>query len=419
MGQHSSTRRSFLQATGGLVGSAWLSNHLHAEPAREKLPVAGVATVWRKNSHADVLLTKIFEGYNQDGGPGPDLRLASLYLDQTPANDLGRELAAKHGVHLAKSIEEAITLGKGEVSVRGVLNIGEHGDYPSTPDTKQHMYPRRRFFDEVVATFRKYKQVVPLFSDKHLAYNWADAKHMYDTAKEMKVPFLAGSSVPVGWRVPPLSLPMDCQIEEALSIGYGGLESYGFHAIEGLQCMVERRKGGETGVTSVRAVSGDEIWKAERDGLWSRSLLEAALSRLPTAKKGEPEKLLRANAAFYLIEYRDGLKATVAMCNGIAGDFAFAGKLKGEPQIASTWYQLQDGRPYGHFAYQLRAIDHLVHTGKPPYPVERTLLTTGILDAAMHSLAQGGQRRETPYLDVRYTAVDWPYAAGEAPAASG
>ena len=177
-------------------------------------PVAGIATVYRKNSHADVILGKILEGYDQQGGRGPDLKLASLYLDQTPANDLGRELARKHGVHLATTIEEALTLGGDKLAVRGVLNIGEHGDYPETPDTKQRMYPRRRFFDEVAAAFRKHQQVVPLFSDKHLAYNWADAKHMYDTARAMQIPFMAGSSVPVGWRVPALSLPQDCRIEE-------------------------------------------------------------------------------------------------------------------------------------------------------------------------------------------------------------
>ena len=415
-----SNRRTFLRqaalGASALVGGTWASGLSGAQaPARPKLPVAGIVTAYRKNSHADVILGKILEGYGQDGGPGPDLRLASLYLDQVPANEVGREMARKHGVHLAESIEEAITLGGGEVAVRGVLNIAEHGDYPYTSDTRQHMYPRRRFFDEAAAAFRRYKKVVPLFNDKHLAYNWADARHMFDTAHQMQIPFMAGSSLPVAWRVPPLTLPLDCQIQEALAIGYGGLESYGFHALEVLQCMVERRKGGETGVVSVQAIQGDAIWQAEKQGLWSRPLLEAALATMPDAKRGKPEELLKKEAAFYLIQYRDGLKACVAMANGMASSFAFAARVASQAQPAASWFRLQDERPYGHFGHLLRAIEHLVHTGQPPYPVERTLLTTGVLDAAMHSLANGQKPRETPDLAIRYAPADWPFADSHLP----
>src|SRR4029079_19601222 len=92
---------------------------------------------------------------------------------------------------------------------------------------------------------------------------------------------------------------------------------------------------------------------------------------------------------FFLIEYRDGLQAAVAMNTGLAAQFAFAGQIKGEAHPKATWLRLQDGPPYGHFAHLLRAIEPTIHTGKPAYPVERTLLTTGILDAAMHSVSEG------------------------------
>ena len=42
-------------------------------------------------------------------------------------------------------------------------------------------------------------------------------------------------------------------------------------------------------------------------------------------------------------------------------------------------------------------------TGKAPYPIERTLLTTGLVEAGMQSLATGQKRLETPHLAVRYT----------------
>jgi hypothetical protein len=343
------------------------------------------------------------------------LRLASLFTDQVPKSDLSRELAKKHGFRIASTIEDAITLGGDKVAVAGVLSIGEHGMYPFTKDTQQHMYPRRRFFDAIVAAFRKHRRVVPLFNDKHLAYAWNDAKHMFDTARDMRVPFLAGSSVPVAWRVPPLTLPRSCALTEALALGYGGLESYGFHALEGLQCMVERRRGGETGVAAVQAVRGDEIAAAEKAGRWSRELLNAAVALTPPPGKIRPKEIHK-NAVFYLIEYRDGLKAAVAMSTGLANEFAFAGKIRNEAKPQGTWFELQENRPFGHFTHLLRAIEYTIHTGRPAYPVERTVLTTGILDAIMHSLAEGGRLIKTPELAIRYEPADWAHAAGRPPA---
>lgn len=418
------TRRHFLEQTGGLVGAGLLGclapatrTEATAGPVRQKrerLPVAAVITEYRRNSHADVILGKILEGYDQAGGPGPDLRLAALYTDQVPKNDLSRDLAKKYEFRIARTIEEALTLGGDKVAVAGVLSIGEHGDYPLTKETQQRMYPRRRFFDGIVATFRKCKRVVPVFNDKHLAYAWKDARHMYDTARELKVPFLAGSSLPVAWRVPPVTVPRGAGLTEALALGYGGAESYGFHALETLQCMVERRQGGEVGVASVQAVQGEEIEKARQAGRWSRELLDAAVAVTPAPPKGRP-KALAKGTVFYLIEYRDGLRAAVAMNTGLSRDFAFAGRIRGEARPLATCFRLQDGRPYGHFGHLLRAIEHTVHTGRPAYPVERTLLTTGVLDALMHSLAGEGRPRNTPELRIAYQPTDWPFAAGAPP----
>jgi hypothetical protein len=409
------TRREFGIHAAGLVAGSAMAGRLPAQDAaREKLPVAAIVTEYRRNSHADVIVGKIFDGYNQAGGPGPALRLAALYTDQVPRSDMSRDLAQRHNFRIASSIEEALTLGTGRIAVAGVLSIGEHGDYPFTPDTRQHMYPRRRFFDAIVAVFRKHRTVVPLFNDKHLAYAWADAKHMADTARAMEIPFLAGSSIPVAWRAPELELPQGCTLTGALGLGYGGLESYGFHALEGLQCMVERRRGGETGVASVQAVRGDAIDAALRERRWSRELLDAAVATTPVPRGGRPTAL-HQNAVFFLIEYRDGLKAAVAMGTGLAPQFAFAGQVEGEARPAATCFRLQDAAPFGHFEHLLRAIDHTVHTRRPAYPVERTLLTSGVLDALMHSHADGGRLIRTPELAVGYRPSDWPFARGLPP----
>ena len=292
----------------------------------------------------------------------------------------------------------------------GVLCIGEHGDYPRTSDTQQKMYPRRRFFNEVVDVFRECGQVAPLFNDKHLGYRWDDARTMVETARELKIPFLAGSSLPVAWRMPPFELPRDCEIEAALTIGHGGFEDYGFHALEAHQCLIERRSGGESGVTAVRAMRGDMIRKSEQAGDWSTELFAAARRQMP----GNPEDTSTwkpgPKSAVYLLEHRSGLRSAVVMANGLAEHFSTAVRVKGKAEPTGTWFQLQEGPPYGHFAYLVRAIDETFHSRQAVYPVERTLLTTGILDRVMHSLANDGVRLETPELAIAYSATDWPFA---------
>jgi hypothetical protein len=390
---------------------------------RPKKPVAAVVTEYRLHSHADVIVGKILEGYNYDGGEGPGLRLVSMYVDQFPKNDMSRDLAKKYGFTIYPSIADALTRGGKNLAVEGVLLIGEHGKYPFNAKG-QHLYPRRRFFTEIAKVFEASKKVVPVFNDKHLSAEWKDAKWIYDKARELMIPFLAGSSLPVTWRRPPLKLPLGCDLTEAVQIGYGGVEAYGFHALESLQCMVERRKGGEVGVKSVQFLRGEAMWKALDAGRWSKELLEAALKRVPAHARGDYRERTAKNpgAGVYLIDYRDGFKAAVAMLNGYVyegdgGAFCFAGKLKGKAEPASCLFYLQQPDPFAHFAYLLRAIDTLIQTGHAPYPVERTLLTTGILDAGMTSRAEKDRKIETPHLAIRYKPSDYPFATGPVPKA--
>ncbi|QDT98742.1 hypothetical protein [Gimesia aquarii] len=376
---------------------------------RKKLPVAAIVTEYTPNSHADVLVGKILEGFKQQGGPGPDLYLASLYTDQVPERDLSRALSLKYQFPIAPTIEEAITLGSNQIQVAGVLSIGEHGTYPNTPDTNQKMYPRKRFFDEITATFKKYNKAVPVFNDKHLGYRWEDAKEMVDTSRQMGFPLMAGSSLPLTWRRPALTLPENCEIESVLSIGRGHFEAHGFHTLEAQQCLIEHRKG-PTGVTAVQAVRGRQIWESEQQGQWSRSMLQAALDAIPNVAKGNWEEILKDDSAFFHIDHQDGLKSTAAIVNRLGRHYAVALKLRGRKKPMATWFKLELNPPFGHFAYLLKAIEHMIHTGQPAYPVERTLLTTGILDAAMHSLAANGKRLETPQLVIDYKPGNWPFA---------
>jgi len=411
---------SALLAAGGGAASPRLSSTSAEERSQEKLPVTALITAYYHVSHADVIVSKILEGYQRNGeAPGPGLRLVSMSVDQPQhVHDISRAMAEKHGVRLCRSVDEAITLGTDQVQVAGVLSIAEHGDYPRVNETLQKMYPRRRFFDETVATFRRCGRSVPYFNDKHLSYRWEDAVEMVRIAREMKFPMLAGSSLPLTWRFPELELPQDCEIESALTIGYGPLEDYGFHALESHQCMIERRRGGESGVRSVHVAIKDQILESQRDGKWSSELFAAARRTMP----GSPDDSAAWNPleadyeghlnqpAAYLLEHEDGLKSAVIMTANWSGGFAFACRIKGEELPRACWFKLQDWGPFGHFSYQLEAFEATVRAGQTAYPVERTLLTTGVLDRCMHGLARGGISVQTPELAIRYSADPWPFA---------
>ncbi len=401
-------RRRFLQFAGGC---AWSFAHgdltnVWSAARSERPRIAAIVTEYRGYSHADVILGRFLQGYALTPSETywPRTQVVSLYVDQFPAGDLSRGMAAQYGAQIASNIREALTLGGGQLSVDGVLIIGEHGDYPHNAKG-QHMYPRRRFFEEVVKTFQATGAAVPVFNDKHLGYAWEDAKWMYDQSRALKFPLMAGSSLPTTWRKPELEIPVGTLFREALAIGYGGVEAYGFHALETLQCMVERRKGGETGVRSVTYLEGPAVWKAAQDGKWSRALLDAALSVVEPRRADAPEQGC-PNPYIYLIEYVDGFKASVIMLDGYSAAFGFAAQLdqRTDPVASHFWLQEPD---FGHFAYLTHNVERMYLTQEETYPPERTLLTTGILDAIMTSRAEQQRTVETPWLaQVHYVPTE-------------
>jgi hypothetical protein len=260
---------------------------------------------------------------------------------------------------------------------------------------------------------------VPLFNDKHLSWKWEWAKEMADTAREMGFAFLAGSSLPVTWRMPSVDLPYGAEVEEMMCVAMGGVDSYDFHALEAIQCMAERRKGGETGVKAVQALRGDGVWKAMAAGSWKAGgwdpgLFETCLCRSqtlaqqPTYSDRHPtDQQMRAwvkDPVAHRVEYADGLKATMFLLNGLVGDFTFAARLKGQAEPLSTLFYLSPNPNVTYSAALMSKAEQTFVTGKAPYPVERTLLTSGILAAAMQSLAFDQKWLETPHLAVRYTA---------------
>ena len=369
----------------------------------DRLRVAAIITIYHPKSHADVTVTKFLKGMSTDEGfLTPEIEIVSIYLDHALENDIGLGLAEEYGVPVYPSIRRALHAGANELNVDAVLLIGEHGDYPWN-ERGRHMYPRRYFFEQIAGVFGESSRSVPVFNDKHFAYSFADAQWIWDRAKELDIPLMAGSSLPLCWRNPFIEYDKETKVEEALSVGYGGIEAYGYHALETLQCMVERRQGGETGVVSVQCLEGDAVWQARDNGLWSAELATAACDAIQKKPEGQMEEHVKDPAVF-LVEYADGLKTATLMLSGYVSDFSYAARVDG--QVQGVEFYLQNEGPFSHFGYLCRNVQDFFRTKKAPYPPERTLLTTGIIDAAMNSRHEDHRKIETPYLNVAYSSYD-------------
>jgi hypothetical protein len=424
------SRRKFLASAAALTLGSGATAGDRGNPAATppgvpsthgRRPLAVVTTVYRPLSHAYHIAGRFLYGYARGGRHHvPRHYVHSVSVDQTPDNDLSRELARDFGVRVSRSVADAL-LEDGKLAVDGVLLIGEHGNYPRN-DKGQILYPRYELMEQVVEAFRRAGRAVPVFNDKHLSYTFAKARTMVGWARELGFGLMAGSSLPVTWRRPELEPRPETPFEEGLVAAYGPLEVYGFHALETLQVMLERRRGGETGVKAVTCLTGKDVWKAGDAGLWSWDLLDAALRRSETANLGDVRRNTGAMAVqgmpaapptAFLVEYRDGTRGTALLLNGHVQDFTFAGRVRGEPRPPSCLFLLPPPPGARYFDALVANIEKLLETGQPPYPVERTLLTTGVLDAAIESHARRGARVETPELDVRYAApADSGFARG-------
>jgi hypothetical protein len=387
--------------------------------AETRKRMAIVTTEWRFHSHAWHMGERFLVGYPKNGHwHRPPFDVVAAYVDQFPEGDLSRQRAREYGFPIYPSVAEALRCGGDKLAVDAVLIIGEHGKYPVN-EFGQTQYPRYEFFKQAAEVFRKEGRSVPVFNDKHLSWKWEWAKEMFDLSRELKIPFSAGSSLPVTWRMPSIDFPYGAEIEESLCVAIGSVDSYDFHALEVIQCMAERRKGGETGVSAVQGLRGSAVWKAMEArrfdaGGWDPALFEACLSRSQTlaqpatySDRYPSHEQIREwvkDPVAYRIEYTDGSKATMLLMNGLVGDFTFAARIKGQADTLSTLFYLPPNPNVTYSAELMSRAEETFLTGKAPCPIERTLLTTGLVAAACRSLGTGQKRLETPHLAVRYTA---------------
>lgn len=408
-----SNRRNFLTSSAGLLLSAQVARA--QQPPKKRIAFLG--TVVFTHSHAQHFLDRLTQGYAWHGTwQAPRVEVASVYIDQFPDRDLAKGRIAKHKLRQVSTIREALTLGGQKLAVDGVVIIGEHGDYPKN-EKGQTQYPRYKWFKEVVKVFEESGRSVPVFNDKHLSTKWDECEEMVADAKRLGFAFLAGSSLPVTWRLPSIDMPLDADLKESVCVAYGGLDSYDFHAYETAQCMSERRRGGEVGVRSAHALRGEKLWQEldRDDRRATRDLLVAALNtshNLPV-EGGYPtepvtyEWVKRAlpNTTGTLLEHRDGFRSA-AFLTGIR-DFNYAG-LIGADQILTCQMYLpmptQSATTADFFNPLTRHIEDVIITGQTPYPVERTLLTSGMVIAGVDSLHAGQTKIDTPHLSVAYKA---------------
>jgi hypothetical protein len=422
------SRRTFLEAAGAsLAFGARGGNAVARQGRRPK--VAALASTYHYLSHAYHIVGRFLDGFVVHDGRGlhrPDFEIASLYIEQTPeATDLGRAKAGRFNVRLAPTIADALTLGTGSLAVDAVLLIAEHGDYPYNAKL-QKLYPRGIYFQQVLDVFRMSGRSVPVFVDKHLSYDRGEAAAMVAAAKTFRFPLMAGSSLPVTWRLPAVEVPLGLKWTEAVVASRGEIEVFGFHALETLQCMAERRDSGGKGqgVKAVTCLEGDAVWKAIDDGRISADLLNEALGRSHSLNPGDMRQnvrdftpqfpnrptFLRGPIAF-LVEYIDGFRGSALILNGHVDDSTIAARIdRPHDPIVSTLMYLPAPPGANFFNPLVLRIEDFFRTGRPAYPVERTQLTGGILDAALDSRLKAGVRFETPEL----AAIDY-----KAPADSG
>jgi len=384
--------------------------------SRKKVALLG--SVVFTHSHTQHFLDRLAMGYSWKGGwQDPRVELASVWIDQYPDNDIGKERLARYGLEASQSIEDALTLGTGKLAVDGVVIICEHGDYPDNA-MGQRLYPRFQWFKEVVRVFEKYGRSVPVFNDKHLSTNWAECFEMVEDSRRLGFPFLAGSSLPVTRRLPAIEMPWETPLSESVCAAYGNVDSYDFHAIETAQCMSERRQGGESGIRSCRALKGAALWECldSDNRADTRELMAAALNRshnLPvengymTGKVNYPW----ARAAFpdaigYFYEHGDGFRTSTFLFP--IRDFNYAGMRSDNRKIVSCQMYLPmptHGSSTADFFNPLtRHIEDLVINRRTNVPIERTLLTSGMTAVAVESLHRGGELIETPEMNVGYRA---------------
>ncbi len=423
------TRREMLGLTGmaGLAALTGMVPDAVAQTAQKRPRIACLVSYWGlPTSHADWIVNKLIDGYWWKGAHTPSrVDVVSVYVHQYDTSLLAQKVCKAKNIPMFKSVGEAVTLGGKELAVDGVVIVAEHGNYPT--DLRGHwLLPRWWIYQQVMRVFEQSKRSVPVFNDKHLSYNWDDAKWMFDKSRELNFPLTGGSSIPTYFRKPEIDIAADTPLKNGLVIGGMADEGASFHCIDVLQSFMDRRKGGETGVKSVQSIRGPEVWKWVEANAWANNLLEAVRKDfdLPPGyfqqagqqgnrpQGARPPEARQTNLC--IVEYNDGTKAASISGNGVGWTFAAEIEGKKDPTIISMlgWpgpiSQYHAANAHEHW------IIEMMLTGKEPFNAERLLLSTGITNHYMDSNWQNGVYSavgrvvQTPYMNMKYHSTHGP-----------
>jgi hypothetical protein len=342
-----------------------------------------------------------------------------VFIAQVHDKDLSKQRIQRYGLKQFPTVAEALTLGGSELAVDGVIIIGEHGDYPKN-EKGQTLYPRYAWFKECVKVFEASGRSVPVFNDKHLSTDWNECREMVADSKRLGFPFYAGSSLPVTWRLPSFELPLDTPLKESVCVAYGGIDSYDVHALETAQCMSERRAGGEVGIHSVRAAKGEQLWTLLQapQRMHTRDLFMSALNRshnlpvdngYPTAPVTfEWARQALPDTTGYLVQHLDDFHTAIFL-TGIR-DFNYAGLRADNGEIVGCQMYLpmpgHSATTADFFTPLCQHVEDMFVQGTTPYPIERTLLSSGMVIGGVESLFAGGEPFVTNDMAIRYKAPE-------------
>lgn len=368
---------------------------------RAKKKVSVIITEYWDISHADVIITKMIEGFRINGIPyTSSLEIVSMYVDQFPENDISRGIAAKHGIPMYETIEETLLCGGKQMDIEGIIIIGEHGEYPQN-EYDQVLYPRRQFFEKCLQLMLKHDHIVPVFSDKGYAIVKEDIEWMYDQITEHNIPFMSSSSIPFAFQKPcPPPIPSGASLHKMFGFSFGpDVDRYAYHTMEMLQSVAERRAYGETGVASVIAYEGEEAIKQLFGPRWQAHYRTLGGYINVTDIESFPQTLDRP--IFIEVNYADGLQAGILHADKEINRFVSSFQITEQSQLYYTEYDCQWQKPYTHAAIFVLEIERFIHTGRALFPIERSLITAGVTDAVMKSLYMK-KEIETDYLKVSY-----------------
>jgi len=371
------------------------------------MKIAVITTVWFPLSHADVIVTRWVKPFPTDENCGwskPHSKIASAYIEQKPHNDIGMSFCVDKGIFLAESIADALTLGTGRLAVDGVLLIGEHGDYPDN-EFGQKLYPRKRLFDAIVKVFHTTGKSVPVFNDKHFSWNFKESGEMLETATRLGFALYGGSSLPHCPNLPELKLDQQ-EISAAVALFHGSPEAYGYHSMEFVQALIEKRRDGEKGIRRVRSLKEHAAQDVILSGEISRDLLMQALINqgYPDDEAIIPFIMQRVEGTLvFQLEHLDGVIVSHLLLPKFVSNWAVSIGLRTK-EVRACQVDPGRGSPdfFQNFAFLNARLESFFQTGVPPTSPLRTHLVTGMLEASLHALKAGGEWLETPHLTISY-----------------